>query len=154
MTVKGQEEKIKNEGQKVIFAIRKAYEEGSLAVIDNIAPEVQVMLNRPTSIKSKSYKVDPKDQAFLADLIDKVDKGKVKLFTPSSLLNQKVYESLSKEVKAKADYDILVLLHKIRQVKKLWDSGSKDSYQIMNLVHSLRLNKEALEEMEGDVFII
>lgn len=145
---------IKNEGQRTIYEIRKAYEQGVLSVTQDTAPKIQVMLNKPQTIKPGSYKTDPKDKAFLKEIIEKVENGTVKLFTPSTLLNQEVYEELPQNLKAKADYDILVLLHKIRQIKKLWDEGAKNSYQIMNMVHSLRLAKESLEKMQGDIFVI
>jgi hypothetical protein len=150
----GQPVEIKNEGQKVLYLIRKAYLEGSLAVSADAAPEVQLSLNKPTKIRPELYKVSPKDKSFLKDLIAKVESGEIKLFTPSSLLNQPVYEKLTPQLQAKADYDILILIHKIRQIKKIWDEGAKDSYQIMNLVHSLRLAKESLETQQGDVFVI
>lgn len=150
----GQSLEIKNEGQKVIYQIRKAYLEGSLAVSENPSPRIQQMLNKPITIKPKSYKPDIQDKAFLKNIIAKVEDGTIKLFTPSTLLNPAVYETLPAQLKAKADYDILVLLHKIRQIKKLWDEGDKNSYQIMNLTHSLRLTKESLETQQGDIFVI
>jgi hypothetical protein len=150
----GQPVEIKNEGQKVIYLIRKAYLEGSLAVTSNPAPEIQVMLNKPVKIQPENYSPDPKDQSFLKLLMKQVTAGKIQLFTPSSLLNHQVYDSATPELQAKADYDILILLHKIRQIKKLWDEGHRDSYQILNLVHSLRLAKESLESQQGDIFVI
>ncbi len=145
---------VKNAGQKVIHLIRKAYLEGSLSVSSNPTPEVQFILNEPVTIQAKDYQPDPRDRAFLKEIIKKVDDGTIKLFTPSTLLNMPVYDQLSPQRKAKVDYDILILLNKIRAVKKLWDEGAQDSYQIMNLVHSLRLAKESLETHEGDVFVI
>ena len=152
--LKGQNLEIKNEGQKVMYLIRKAYLEGSLAVSENPSASIQKMLNTPIVIKQKSFKITSQDKALLKEIIEKVEDGTIKLFTPSSLLNQTVYESLSPQMKAKADYDILVLLNKIRQIKKLWDEGAKNSYQVINLVHSLRLVKESLEKQQGDVFVI
>ena len=143
-----------NPGQKVIALLRQAYLEGSLSVSNNPSPEIQFILNKPVKIQPKLYKADPKDKAFLKEVIAKVDSGAIKLFTPSTLLNTAVYDQLPPELKSKADYDILTLLSKIRQVKKLWDAGEKDSYQILNLVNSLRLTKENLESAQGDVFII
>lgn len=150
----GQTVSINNEGQKVIYQLRRNYLEGSLAASNDLPPEVQAMLNKPITIKPKLYKADPADQQFLEEIISKVDNGQIKLFTPSTLLNNSVYEALSPELKAKVDYDILILIHKIRQIKKLWDEGDKKSYQILNLVHSMRLAKESLESLQGDVFII
>jgi hypothetical protein len=144
----------KNPGQAVIFLIRKAYSEGDLSVSNNPAPEIQSMLNKPVEIKKTEFKIEEQDKLFLQELISKVESGKIKLFTPSSLLNQLAYDQLSQQLKAKVDYDILIIIHKIRQIKKLWDSGEKNSYQIYNLVHSLRLAKESLETQQGDVFII
>lgn len=143
-----------NPGQKVIAQLRQAYLEGSLSVSNNPTPEVQFSLNKPVKIQPKLYKADPKDKAFLKEIIEKVDSGAIKLFTPATLLNTPIYDQLAPQMKAKADYDILTLLSKIRAVKKLWDAGEKDSYQILNLVNSLRLTKESLESAEGDVFII
>jgi hypothetical protein len=150
----GQELEIKNEGQKVIWQIRRDYLEGSLSVSENPSPKVQQMLNRPIRIKPRTFKPDPQDKTFLEEVMAKVEDGTIKLFTPSSLLNDKVYQRLSPELRAKADYDILVLLHKIRLIKQLYDQGARDSYQILNLVNSLRLTKESLETQQGDVFVI
>lgn len=150
----GQPIEIKNEGQKVIYMIRKAYLEGTLSVSANPTPEVQFILNTPVEINEKDYQPEPKDLVFLKEVIKKVDDGTIKLLTPSTLLNMPVYDRLPSQQKAKADYDILILLNKIRAVKKLWDEGARDSYQILNLVHSLRLAKERLESQEGDVFVI
>jgi|GEM_PF-1138245 len=145
---------IKNEGQKIIYLLRKAYLEGTLSTSSNPTTEIQFILNQPIEIKAKDYRPEPRDKKFLGELIKKVESGAIKLLTPSTLLNQEVYNQLPAEKKAKADYDILILLYKIRQVKKLWDEGAQDSYQIMNLVHSLRLAKERLETQQGDVFVI
>lgn len=152
LTLQGEPVHIRNEGQKVIYLIRKAYLEGELA--NESQAETQFILNTPTTIDQSRYQPDPRDQAFLQEIIQKITAGQIALFTPSTLLNTKVYNRLSAAKKAKADYDILILLHKIRQVKKLWDEGARDSYQIMNLVHSLRLAKESLETRQGDVFVI
>jgi len=145
---------IKNAGQKVIYLIRKAFLEGTLSSTNNPTEEVQFILNKPTTINPDLYKEDPLEKAFLENLIQLIESGQIKLFTPSTLLNQAVYQKSSPEIQAKADYDILTLLYKIRQIKSLWDKDEKQSYQIMNLVNSLRLAKESLESAQGDIFII
>lgn len=144
----------KNPGQAVIFLLRRAYSEGSLSVSNNANPEIQAILNKPIEIQKTELKIEEADRQFLKDIVAKVDSGQIQLFTPSTLLNNAVYDSLSPQLKAKADYDILIVISKIRQIKKLWDTGEKNSYQIFNLVHSLRLAKENLETQQGDVFII
>jgi hypothetical protein len=145
---------ISNEGQKVLYLIRKAYQEGSLYSSNDVTPEIQFILNKPTEIDPNLYQADPLDIKFLKQLMKKVDQNEIHLFTPSSLLNSTVYEVLPSGQKAKADFDILTLLNKIRSIKKLWDSGERNSYQIINLTRSLRLSKERLEQTAGDVFII
>ncbi|MGL5830748.1 MAG: hypothetical protein ACRCZE_01220 [Candidatus Altimarinota bacterium] len=145
---------INNEGQKVLYLIRKSYQEGSLYSSNDVTPEIQFILNKPTEIDPKLYQADPQDIIFLQEIIKKVEHAKIHLFTPSSLLNPTVYEVLPPSQKAKADFDILTLLNKIRSIKKLWDSGERNSYQIINLTRSLRLSKERLEQSTGDVFII
>lgn len=145
---------ISNEGQKVLYLIRKAYQEGSLYSSNDVTAEIQFILNKPTEIDPKLYQADPLDIKFLKQLMKKVEQNEIHLFTPSSLLNATVYEVLPSGQKAKADFDILTLLNKIRSIKKLWDSGERNSYQIINLTRSLRLSKERLEQTAGDVFII
>jgi hypothetical protein len=145
---------INNEGQRVLYLIRKAYQEGSLYSSNNVAPEIQFILNKPVEIDPKLYQADLADIEFLQKIIKKVEKGQIHLFIPSSLLNPTVYEVLPQAQKAKADFDILTLLNKIRAIKQLWDSGERNSYQIINLTRSLRLSKERLEQSAGDVFII
>lgn len=145
---------INNEGQKVLYLIRKAYQEGSLYSSNNVAPEIQFILNKPVEIDPKLYQADPLDLDFLQKVVKKVEQGEIHLFTPSSLLNSTVYEVLPQAQKAKADFDILTLLNKIRSIKQLWDNGERNTYQIINLTRSLRLSKERLEQSAGDVFII
>ncbi len=145
---------VENEGQKVLYLIRKAFKEGSMYAGSDIAQDVQVILNKPKKIEEADYKPSKEDQEFLQDIIKKVDSAKIQLYTPSSLLNDEVYQQLNSSGKAKADFDILNLLNKIREIKKLWDQGDKDTYQLFNLVHSLRITKERIETADGDVFII
>jgi len=137
----------KNAGQSLIEILRKPF-----TVTNDVSPDIQAMLNKPTVMVDE--KIDPQDAEFLEMLIKKVDQGIIKLYTPATLLNTPVYDALSPESKAKADYDILNLLNKIREIHRLWQSGDHESYQIINLIHALRLTKERLEAIGGDVFII
>ncbi len=145
---------VKNEGQKVIYLLRKAFREGELFSSDDVAPDIQVMLNKPQEINEKDFKPAKEDQEFLKDVMSKVESGEIALFTPATLLNTDVYEALSDAGKAKADFDILNLLNKIREIHKLWEAGDRDSYQLFNLVKALRIIKERIEAVDGDVFII
>ncbi len=116
-----------------------------------IAPEMQQELNKPLK---QEEAVDPKDTEFLQLLVGKIEKGEIKLFVPSSLINPAVYDNLEESQQGKADYDAFNLLSTIREIYQLWTSGQKDTYQIAYLVHKMRLTKERLEEIGGDIYII
>lgn len=115
-----------------------------------IAPEMQQQLNQPL----KADQVDPKDKEFLKMLVEKIEKGEIKLYVPSSLINHAVYDNLDEANQGKADYDAFNLLSSIREIYQLWTAGNKESYQIINQVHKMRLTKERLEELGGDIYII
>ncbi|GEM_PF-450732 len=116
-----------------------------------IGEDVQQMLNNPTE---HAAQLDPKDQAFLAMLMEKVERGGIDLLKPSSLLNMAVYEKLDEKAQGKADFDAVNLLAAIREIRNLWNAGNRDTYQIENAVHRIRVTKERLEELGGDVFVI
>jgi hypothetical protein len=108
-------------------------------------------LNQP--LKDPSG-VKEANQKFLDDVLSKIEKGTVNLFSPSSLLNQAVYGKLSEQIQGKIDIDAINLLAKLRDIKGLHDFGQTDSYQMENLVENVRLIKERIEAEAGDVFII
>jgi hypothetical protein len=114
-------------------------------------PATQQMLNQP--LKDPTG-LDEKNAAFLAMLMEKIDRKEIDLFRPSTLLNMPVYEKLSEEAQGKADFDAVNLLATIREIHKLWLSGDSDSYQIQNLVDRIRVTKERLEQVGGDIFVI
>lgn len=115
-----------------------------------IAEDTQSMLNKPLA----GGKLSDEDQQFLAQLKKLVADGTINLYQPSTLLNDAVYETLPQEGKAKADQNCVSMLTKIRDILALEDAPMDTNYQVQNLVHSLRLNKERLEEHSGDIFII
>jgi hypothetical protein len=98
--------------------------------------------------------VDVQDTAFLNDVVSKIEKKSIDLYKPSSLLNNEVYDKLSGENQAKADMDAFNMLSTIREIHNLWKLGHRESYQIQYLVRKIRLTKERLEEVGGDIFII
>lgn len=114
-------------------------------------PAKQQMINTPLK---HDKGIDPKDQEFLKLLLEKIEKNELKLFQPSSLLNAKAYEKLDDLAKGKADYEAFLMLGTIREIYKLWQSGQHETYQIENLVHRIRISKERLEEIGGDIYII
>lgn len=117
----------------------------------DITAESQKTLNNPLP---RQGGLDEKDTEFLAMLMVKVDKNEINLYRPDTLLNYSVYDKLSLEAKGKADFDAVNMLATIREIRKLWNLGYRDTYQIENLTHQLRLIKERLENISGDIYII
>lgn len=116
-----------------------------------LSPQQQAELNKPL-IDTQS--ADPKDVEFLAILKDKIEKKEIELYRPSSLLNIPVYEKLTASAQAKADMDAFNLLSTIREIHTMTEAGQQDTFQIHYLVSRIRLTKERLEEVGGDIFII
>lgn len=117
----------------------------------DIAPDTQAMLNKPIEHPEE---LDIDDKKFLTMLMEKIDKGEIDLYRPSTLLNFSVYDKLDEKAKGKADFDALNLLGTIREIRKLWNTGERNSYQMENLTHRIRVTKERLEEIGGDIYII
>jgi len=119
-----------------------------------ISAETQQELNQPLKNDEKNIAIDPKDREFLKMIVEKIEKGEIKLYVPSSLLNHAVYDNLDESLQGKADYDSFNLLSSIREIYQLWRSGDRESFQIINTVHGMRLTKERLEDLGGDIYII
>lgn len=123
----------------------------SFSFSQDLDPQVQAMLNQP--LKDDAG-IDPADETFLIMLVEKLESGQIKPYVPSSLVNQEVYKELDETIQGKVDYDAFRLLATIREIYALWRLGHRETYQIKNLVHKIRLVKEALEQIRGDIFII
>ncbi len=118
---------------------------------NQIDPETQKVLNTPLTIPSGN---DLKDEEFLSFVLDLLSKGKIDLYKPDTLINHTVYDQLPVDKKGKADIEAFNILSKIREIKGLSDAGFRGTFQMQNLVHSVRNIKERLEIEGGDVFII
>lgn len=116
----------------------------------NLHPEHQERVN--TAIAGGS--IDPADQAFLEDIKIKLENGTIKSHTPSSLINHAVYDQLPAELQGRADLKAMNMLSKIRQLMSFHKLDMDTAYQEQNLLHSLRLDKEHMENEIGDVFVI
>ena len=113
--------------------------------------ETQALLNNPTEHPEG---LDAKDQEFLKMVMGKIDSSEIDLYRPSTLINFPVYDKLDEAAKGKADYDAMNILGTIREIRKLWNLGHRNTYQIENLTHRIRMTKERLEELGGDIYII
>lgn len=116
-----------------------------------IDPQTQKKLNEPLA--------DPKglsneDQQFLSNVVAKVENNEIRLLQPGSLINHKIYDQLTPEKQGKVDFDAINLLTTIRNIYELWKAYQTPTFQIEYLVRQVRLTKERLEEISGDVYII
>ena len=110
--------------------------------------------NLNTPLQDNTGSMDGKDQEFLNLIISLIDDGKINLYQPSSLLKNEIYEKLDDKAKGEVDLAAMNMLNAIREIKGLNDNGFKETFQMQNLVHRLRMSKEQLESADGDVFII
>lgn len=118
----------------------------------NINPETQKMLNSPLV---KPQGLSTEDQAFLNLIIAKVEAKEIDLLAPGTLLNHPVYDKLAPEAQGKVDFDAMNLTTTLRNIYWLWKStNGTHTFQAENLVHQVRLTKERLEQISGDVFVI
>lgn len=116
-----------------------------------IDPEKQLMLNTPAV---KPDGISQEDEAFLNMVVAKVEAKEINLLMPSSLINNSVYEKLDAMQRGKVDLDAYNLSSTLRTIYDLWKYYKQPTYQIENLVHTVRLTKERLEEISGDVYVI
>jgi hypothetical protein len=118
---------------------------------EQITDDEQQKLNKPLEVQEG---FNAEDEAFLQLIVSKVEAKEIDLYRPSSLLNNSVYDKLDEKAQGKADFDAVNLLSAIREIYNLWKMGEKNSYQIQNQVHRIRMTKERLEEEAGDIYII
>lgn len=116
-----------------------------------IPDDTQAMLNKPADV---DHEFEPEDDAFLKDIIAKFDSGSINRHSPSSLLNEKMYENLEQPQQARADQNALTILARLREIYDWWQLHPEPSFQIKNQLHAIRLTKEKLEEELGDIYII
>ena len=115
-----------------------------------IPQDMQSRLNAPLA----GGVLSDEDRAFADQIHALVENGTIDLYSPSSLLNQAVYAGLSDVAKGKADYNAVTMLGKIRDIVALDKAAFDTNIQVGNLIHALRLTKENLEMLGGDIFVI
>ena len=120
-------------------------------VLPDVDAETQQRLNQPLASNSA---FDPADDNFLKAVVSLVEEAKINLYSPSSLLNEPMYRTLTEEQRGKVDLEAFNLLTTLRNIYNLWKVENKATYQLQNLVHQVRLTKERLENISGDVFIV
>lgn len=98
--------------------------------------------------------ISEEDQAFLNQIVAKVESKKIDLLKPDTLINHAVYDKLPPDKQGKVDFDAVNLAATLRDIYGLWKFVHQPTFQIQNLVHQVRLTKERLEEISGDVYVI
>lgn len=121
---------------------------------DNLPIDAKVISEVINDPKADPAGITAEDGLFLSSVMTLVENKTINLYQPSSLLKKAIYDSLSEEIKGKADLNAVILLSTIRQIKELCDLGKKDSFQVKNLIHQARMTKERVEGECGDVYLI
>ncbi|PJC37243.1 hypothetical protein CO046_01570 [Candidatus Peregrinibacteria bacterium CG_4_9_14_0_2_um_filter_53_11] len=116
-----------------------------------LTPEEQQKLNQPLA---KSQGISQEDQAFLDMVIAKIESKEINLLSPSSIINNAVYDKLTEEQQGAVDFDAVNLVASLRRINDLCKLDHSASYQLEYLVHEVRLTKERFETLSGDVYII
>lgn len=117
----------------------------------SIDKNVQQMINKP---QADPAGMSDENKKFLDHLMDLLKNETINLYRPETLMNHSVYDNLDEKTKGIADANALPLLGEIRQIKKLYESGNTETFQIKNLIERVRLYKERLEGKHGDIYII
>ena len=120
-------------------------------ITKGVDQNVQKMINKP---QMDPTGVDASDAQYLEAIIKLVEDGRIDLHTPRTLMKNEIYENLDDKKKGIADINAVSLLNDLRQMKKLYDTGDKESFQIQNLIHRIRNVKQRIENQCGDVYVI
>jgi len=117
-----------------------------------------VTMGNTTPVDPNGFSEDEK--LFLKDLQAKLQSGVLNPYSPSSLINQAVYESSPEQARGLADMTAVNLCSKIRQIRDLMQINSIEefvshpTYQAKHLIMDLKYQKELFEKQHGDIFII
>ncbi len=114
----------------------------------------QETLDRLNTPEQSGQSMDEADKLLFEKILSLINSKTINLYSPSSLINHEVYDSIPDDVKSKADINMFNLLATIREIHKLWEADHSETFQLNNLVHKFRLTKERLENDFGDVYII
>jgi len=120
-------------------------------MIKGVDDNVQQMINKP---QMDPTGVDATDSEYLEAVIKMINDGKLNLYVPDTLIKSAIYDALDYQSKGLADINAVNLLGDLRQMKKLYNLGDKESFQIQNLIQRIRNTKQRIEDKCGDVYII
>ncbi|MBD3157033.1 hypothetical protein GF369_04375 [Candidatus Peregrinibacteria bacterium] len=118
---------------------------------EGVDQNVQEMINKP---QLDPTGIEATDKQYFEAVIRMIKDGSLELHTPRTLMNKDIYASLDEKSQGIADINAVTLLNDLRQMKKLYDMGETESFQIKNLIQRIRSVKERIEKQCGDVYII
>lgn len=118
---------------------------------EGVDHNVQEMINKP---QADPTGVEATDEQYLKAVIGMIENGSLELHTPHTLMKDDIYTTLDEKSQGIADMNAVSLLNDLRQMKKLYDMGETQSFQIKNLIQRIRAVKERIEKQCGDVYII
>ncbi len=116
-----------------------------------ISPELQSIVNIPPVNPNG---INETDQEYLKKVMDMIDTRKINLLAPRTLLNIDIYEKLDPQQELKVDMNTQALMARLREIHTLWQLDEVFTYQIQNLIASVRDIKSRVEEDCGDVYVI
>lgn len=116
-----------------------------------LSEDEQIALGKPSKVEQlNGHQV----QLYLEFLKTLLAEEKIHLLTPSTLINQLTYESLSELDQGRIDQAVGVLAGYLRTLRDLLERGHLDSFQAEYYVQMIWKYKEKYELQLGDVFII
>lgn len=116
-----------------------------------ISPNLQEKMNMPPQDPDE---LNITDQEYLHIVMKMIDGGKINLLNPQSLLNLEVYDKLTPNQLVRIDMDTQVLMARLRDIHTLWKLDQTLTYQMKNLIESLRQVESRVESECGDVYVI
>ncbi len=98
--------------------------------------------------------MDPKHQAFLDLLLSLMKQKAIDPTTPTSFLNQTIYNALTEPQKDEINLALINLAHMLEDIVefRLSTETPDSSPQLQTMIEQLWVMKERMEEKVGDVF--
>ena len=98
--------------------------------------------------------MDDEHKNFAALLVQMIQDKEIDAFAPQSFLNEKVYEILDSELKAKVDLVMLNIADFVRHIAEfvLSKKTPDESPQLQTMIEQLWQMKDRIEKECGDVF--
>lgn len=98
--------------------------------------------------------LDESDEQYLKKVMKLIENGQIDFLKPRTLINEEVYKNLKPEQEIKTDINTQSLIARLKDIHNLWQLDHVFSYQIINLIQSVRAIKSRVESDCGDVYVI